>query len=349
MNPVGPEPMRNSRSRGIGLVFPFALAVALMLAACGRPSADAGSEETPGQQRQGPDAGTSGAPAEAAVVNVYNWTDYIDPEVLARFSRETGIKVNYDTFVSNEILETKLLSGRSGYDVVVITATFMENQLRAGVYQPLDAAQLPNLRNLDPVLDAQFAPGGAQVRASPRYSVPYHWGVTAMGLDAKKILARMPEAPLESWSMLFDPAIVARFADCGVAFVDSPVDAVGAVLAWLGRDPNSETDEDLARAEKALLAIRPYVRYVNTAAYGGDLTNGEICLALGFSGEVLRARSRARESGLGADIRLSIPREGAVVFSDGLAIVADAPHPGMRTGSSTSSCVPTSRHSSAAT
>jgi putrescine transport system substrate-binding protein len=293
-----------------------AIALVTIVAACGR--APAPQPATPTAT-----ATATATTTDAPVVNVFNWADYIAPGLLAEFTRETGIRVNYDTFDSNEVLETKLLAGRSGYDVVVITATFMENQIKAGVYQPLDPARLPNRRNLDPALAATLAPAGTE----GRYSVPYHWGTTVVGYDARRILERLPGAPLDSLALALDPAIVARFADCGFAVVDSPVDVLGVVLLWLGRDPNSERPEDLAAAADALMAIRPYVRYVNGAPIQADLANGEICIAIGFSGDLRRARRRSLEAGRGPDIRIPAPREGAVVFSDGLAILADAPHP----------------------
>lgn len=289
-----------------------AAAVLATVTACGGPPAPQPATAT-----------TATTATEPPVVNVYNWTDYVDPEVLKQFTKETGIAVNYDTFDSNEILETKMLAGRSGYDVVVVTSTFLETQLKAGVYRELDATQLPNLRNLDAALATKLTtPEGGL-----RRSVPYHYGITAIGYDAGKLLARLPDAPLDSFALVFDPAVVARFADCGFAIVDSPADVLGAALGWLGRDPNSERPEDLAEVERVLLAIRPYVRYIGTPQINADLVNGEICLALGWSGDVLRARRRAREAGRAADIRFVIPREGAVVFADTLAIPKDAPHP----------------------
>lgn len=286
--------------------------LALLLAACG------------GEPQ--PRAAGEGAPAAGdaeKVVHVYNWSDYIDQSVIADFERETGIDVVYDVFDSNEVLETKLLTGSTGYDVVVPSASFLERQIKAGVFQPLDKSKLPNLKNLDPELVKRVAlhdPGN-------EHAVLYMWGTSGIGYDADAISKHMPDAPLESWRMFFDPAVVAKFADCGVSVLDAPSEVVGDVLIHLGRDANSETDADLKAAEELLAKIRPSVRYVNSQRYIEDLVNGEICLALGWSGDVLQARDRAVEAGKGRTIRYAIPKEGTVMFFDMLAIPKDAPHP----------------------
>jgi putrescine transport system substrate-binding protein len=261
--------------------------------------------------------------AEEKVLNVYNWSDYIDPAVIEDFQKETGIEVRYDVFDSNEVLETKLLAGNSGYDVVVPSAYFLERQIKAGVFRKLDKSLLPNLANLDPELQAQVAlhdPGN-------EHSVIYMWGTTVIGYDAAKIAALMPDAPTDSWRLVFDPAVIAKFKDCGVSILDDPTDMVATALLWLGKDPNSQSEEDLKAAEEALLAIRPYIRTIHSSQYIEDLANGEICLAVGYSGDMLQARDRAEEAGTGADVRFSIPKEGALMWFDTLAIPADARHP----------------------
>jgi putrescine transport system substrate-binding protein len=261
--------------------------------------------------------------AEEKVLNVYNWSDYIDPAVIEDFQKETGIEVRYDVFDSNEVLETKLLAGNSGYDVVVPSAYFLERQIKAGVFRKLDKSLLPNLANLDPELQAQVAlhdPGN-------EHSVIYMWGTTVIGYDAAKIAALMPDAPTDSWRLVFDPAVIAKFKDCGVSILDDPTDMVATALLWLGKDPNSQSEEDLKAAEEALLAIRPYIRTIHSSQYIEDLANGEICLAVGYSGDMLQARDRAEEAGTGADVRFSIPKEGALMWFDTLAIPADAKHP----------------------
>lgn len=297
----------------------FGVVLALLLAGCGQKPAE------PVATSASPD----GAPAPAAIdtddekiLNVYNWSDYIDDTVIEEFTRETGIKVQYDVFDSNEVLETKLLAGSTGYDIVVPSASFLERQIKAGVFQKLDRSRLPNLKNLDEELTAIVArhdPGN-------EHSVNYLWGTSGVGYNEEKILAAMPDAPVGSFAMFYDPAVVSKFKDCGVSVLDAPSEVVGTVLIWLGKDANSEDPADLAAAEAVLTSIRPFIKYVNSSKYIEDLANGEICLALGWSGDVLQARDRADEADTGATIKYAIPREGAVMFFDMLAIPNDAKH-----------------------
>lgn len=292
-------------------------AVILILTACG-----GGSPSPAGSAGDQAGASAQGA-AEEKVLNVYNWSDYIDEAAVAEFEKEYGIRVNYDVFDSNEVLETRLLAGNTGYDVVVPSASFLERQIKAGVFQKLDKSQLPNLKHLDPQLVERVArhdPGN-------EHSVIYLWGTTGIGYNVDQIGKRMPDAPLQSWRLLFDPAVAKNFADCGISVLDAPSEVIGTVLMHLGKDPNSEEQADLEAAEQVLMAIRPYVRYVHSSRYIDDLANGEICLALGWSGDVLQARDRAREAGRGVNVGYSIPQEGTIVFFDMLAIPADAPHP----------------------
>ena len=288
----------------------IAAVAALLAAGCG------GKSDAP--------AGPSTPAAEEKVLNVYNWSDYIDPGVVADFTRETGIKVNYDVFDANEVLETKLLAGNSGYDVVVPSAYFLERQVKAGVFAKLDKSKLPGLDNLDPGLVAsaeRHDPGG-------EHSVVYLWGTTGIGYDAGKVRAIMPDAPVDSWALVFDPAVVSKFKDCGVSVLEDPTDMVGTMLVFLGKDPNSESEADLKLAEDRLLAIRPYIRQISSSQYIEGLANGDLCIAVGYSGDVLQARDRAAEAGKPVDIRFSIPKEGALMWFDTLAIPADAKHPG---------------------
>jgi putrescine transport system substrate-binding protein len=267
-------------------------------------------------------AGTPATPEEP-VVNVYNWPDYVDRSVVERFSRETGLKVNYDTFDSAEAMEAKLSVGHTNYDVVVPSAAALQRQLKAGYYRALDRALLTHYGNLDAGLLQRIAvadPGNTR-------TVPYHWGTVGVGYDAKQILARMPGAPVDSAALIFDPQVARRFADCGIVFIDSPMDVIGTVLLYLGKDPNSESAADLAAAERVLMSIRPYVRYINTPPVIGDLASGDACLALTWSGDALRARARARDAGSRADVHYMLPREGGVMTFDLLAIPTDAPHP----------------------
>ena len=288
-------------------------ALSVLLSACGK-SKQAATDEP---------AAPGAAPAAAEqVVNVYNWSDYIDPEVIQGFEQATGIKVRYDVFDSNEVLETKLLTGNSGYDVVVPSAYFLQRQVQAGVFAPLDKSKLPGLVNSDPELAARAArhdPGNA-------HSVVYMWGTTGIGYDRAKVKAIMPDAPVDSWQLIFDPAVLAKFKDCGVSMLDDPTDMVGTALLYLGKDPNSESEADLKAAEDLLLKIRPYLRTIHSSQYIDQLANGELCIVVGYSGDVLQARDRAEEAGKPLDIGYSIPQEGALMWFDTLAIPADAAH-----------------------
>ena len=283
-----------------------ALSAVVLLAACGDKKEE-----------------TTAAVAEDKVLNVYNWSDYIEASVIEGFTKETGIKVQYDVFDSNEMLETKLLAGNTGYDIVVPSAPFLYRQLKAGVHQKLDKSQLPNLVNFDPDIAKRleaFDPGN-------EYSVNYMWGTSGVGYNVKKIAERMKDAPLNSFAMFYDPKVVSKFADCGVSILDAPSEVIGTVLIYLGKDANSEKPEDLAAAEAVLKSVRPYIKNFHSSAYIEQLANGEICLALGWSGDVLQAKSRAVDAKNGVEIDYRIPKEGAVMFFDQLAIPKDAKHP----------------------
>ncbi len=261
---------------------------------------------------------------EPPVINVYNWSDYVAPETISRFEKETGIKVNYDVYDSNEMLEAKLLTGHSGYDVVVPSAFFLERQIREGVYRPLDKTRLTNYGNLDAKTLARVAINDPD----NRYGIPYMWQTTGIGYNIDKIRAALgDDAPLDSWALVFDPKYAAKLKSCGIGFVDSPPEIFDSAQIYLGIDPNSERLEDLAAAEEVIKKIRPYVRYFNSSQYINDLANGEICLAIGFTGDVLMARERAQESGNGVKIAFMVPKEGAIFEVDFMAIPADAPHP----------------------
>jgi putrescine transport system substrate-binding protein len=270
-----------------------------------------------------PAAHVAAAAANEKVLNVYNWSDYIQPSVIKDFEKETGIHVNYDVFDSNEILETKLLTGHTNYDLVVPSAAFMERQLQADIYQKLDKSLLPNLKNLDPGIQSALAiydPGN-------QYAVDYMWITSGVGYNAAAIKARMPDAPVDSWRMIFDPTVISKFADCGVSILDAPSEVVATALLYIGKNPNSNTLEDLKAAQQVLKAVRPYIRYVDSSRYIDNLANGEICLAMGWSGDIKQAHDRALEANKGVDLKYSIPREGAIVNLDVLVIPADAPHP----------------------
>jgi putrescine transport system substrate-binding protein len=298
-----------------------AFSLALLLAACGERKPAAQDASRPDEAAQ------TGAAAldtdDEKVLNVYNWSDYIDESVISDFEKDTGIDVTYDVFDSNEVVETKLLAGNTGYDIVVPSASFLERQIKAGVFQKLDKSRLPNLKNVDPEIAQRIAlhdPGN-------EYAVNYLWGTSGVGYNVEKIQERMPDAPVDSWRMFYDPAVVSKFADCGVTILDAPSEVVGTVLLYLGKDANSLDPKDLKAAEDVLAKIRPYVRSVNSSKYIEDLANGEVCLSLGWVGDVLQARDRAAEAGKGIEIAYRIPTEGAVMFFDMLAIPADAKHP----------------------
>jgi putrescine transport system substrate-binding protein len=242
--------------------------------------------------------------------------------VIADFEKEYGIRVNYDVFDSNEILETKLLTGHTNYDIVAPSGAFLERQIRADIYQKLDKALLPNLANVDP----QVARATALYDPGNRYAVDYMWITSGVGYNKAAIRARLADAPLDSWRMIFDPAVVSKFADCGVSILDAPSEVLGTVLLYLGRDPNSNSTEDLKAAEEVLHAMRPYVRYVDSSRYIDMLANGDLCLVMGWSGDVKQAHDRAQEAGKGVTLAYVVPREGAIANYDVFAIPADAPH-----------------------
>src|SRR5476649_336196 len=257
-------------------------------------------------------------------VNVYNWSDYIAEDQLKAFAKESGIKVNYTTYDSNEILDAKLKAGRSGYDVVVPTASpFFVGQLAANLYQPLDRTKLKNWNNLDPKIMQQlgrYDPGNT-------HAIPWMWGTIGIGYDVAEIRKRMGNAPLDSLKMLFDPATVSRFVDCGVMVLDSATDVMPAALIYLGLDPDSKKKEDVEKAAEVIKAVRPYIRKFHSSEYINALAGGDICLAFGYSGDVLQARDRAAKAREKREIAYAVPHEGAMLWVDVAAIPKDAPHP----------------------
>jgi putrescine transport system substrate-binding protein len=267
--------------------------------------------------------GHTGAGASDKTLNVYNWAGYIAPDTVANFERETGIEVHYSTYESNEISETKLLTGHSNYDVVTSADAFFERQLHASVFRKLDKTALPNSVNLDPEILQKLAvhdPGNL-------YAVPYLWTQAGLGYNVDKVRERLGSAKPDSWSLLFDPKSAAKLKDCGIMIVDSPEDVLPSVLIYLGKDPNSRDPADWTAAADVLMQIRPFVRSIEAEGIIGDLANGSLCLGLTWGGEVTQARYRALEANNGVKIRYFVPREGAVAGLDMLAIPADAPHP----------------------
>jgi len=266
-------------------------------------------------------------PALAAerVVHVYNWTDYIAEDTLEAFTKATGIKVVYDVYDSNEVLEAKLLAGNSGYDVVVPTARpFAQRQIKSGLYQKLDKSKLPNLVNMDPVLmkaNASLDPGNV-------YGVPYMWGTTGIGINVDKVRAALgSDAPLDSLSLVFDPRNAEKLAACGITFLDDHEETFAMALRYLGKDVATTNKKDIDAAAEVFKKIRPFIKYFHGSQYVNDLANGDVCVSHGYSGDILQARSRAREANNGVNIRYVIPREGAVLWTDMMLIPKDAPDP----------------------
>lgn len=263
------------------------------------------------------------APQGDNVVNIYNWADYIAPDTLSRFEKETGIRVNYDIYDASEVVDAKLLAGNSGYDVVIHSNQFATVLARIGVFQALDKTRLTNMGNLD---DSVFSTIDVyeNVRA---YNIPYHWGTTGYAWNVDMVRARLPDHPMDSFDVLFDPAVVSRLADCGVTLLDGPTDLIPAVLAYLGRDPNAVDEESLAAAEAQLRSVQPYIRYFSNQKMISDLPNREVCVAMSWSGDYAQATTRATEAGIDIELRYTVPKEGSALWVDGMYIPSDAPHP----------------------
>jgi len=271
----------------------------------------------------GKSAGDSAVKAAggAKVLNLYIWSDYLAPNTLSSFESRFGIKVHPAYYDTNETLETKLLAGSSGFDIVVPSASYFERQIKAGAYLVLDKSKLPNLQNMDPQLMAKVAsndPGNA-------HGVIYLWGSNGIGYNEKMVKALMPDAPLDSWRLVFDPEVAAKVAKCGISLLDSPAEMLRAVYSYLGKDPNSQSAEDLALAQATLLKIRPYIRNFSSSEYIEALANGDLCISVGYNGDVMQARDRAREANKGIDIKYVVPKEGSILWFDMLAIPKDAP------------------------
>lgn len=294
--------MKSSKYSGWAL-----LAGVLLLAGCG--------------QKAGQPA--AALPAEsAAVVNVYNWYDYLSPDLLKQFQARTGITVNYTVFDSANTLSTKLLAGHSGYDVVFPPASTLQALVQAGAVGTVPLAQLANAHNLDPRIMGLLA----QHDAGNQHGIVYAWGMTGFIYDDAQIHQRLADAPVDSWSMLFDPKVAARFADCGIGLYESPAYIFSSVMAWLGLDPDSEDPAVLKRAEDALQAVRPYIRKIGNESLVDQIASGELCLVIGSTGDALQVRERVRIAGSGRKIGFSVPKEGAVLWMDTATVPVDAPH-----------------------
>jgi putrescine transport system substrate-binding protein len=261
---------------------------------------------------------------EEKVLNIYNWSDYIAEDTIEKFEEETGIKVTYDVFDSNEVLEAKLLAGSSGYDIVVPSASFMARQIQAGVFQKLDKSKLSNLENMD----GQIMQNVGEYDPGNEHAVVYMWGTTGIGYNVEKVKERLGEdAPTDSLALIFDPANAEKLADCGISLLDAPTEIIPAAMNYLGLDPRSTDPEDFKKGAEAIAAIKPHVRYFHSSQYINDLANGDTCVAMGWSGDVFQARDRADEADNGVSISYTIPKEGALQWFDMLAIPADAKHP----------------------
>jgi putrescine transport system substrate-binding protein len=266
---------------------------------------------------------TTPALAQDKELRIYNWSDYIAEDTVEKFTKETGIKVTYDVYDSNDVLEAKLLAGKSGYDIVVPTSDYLQRQIGAGVYQPLDKAKLPNLKNMDESLmkaASQYDPGN-------KHAIIYMWGTTGIGYNADKIKERLgADYKIDTWATVFDPKVIAKIADCGVTMLDAPGDIFPSAMRFLGIDPNSTKQEDMKKAADLVKSVRPHIRYFHSSQYINDLANGDICLAIGYSGDMFQAATRATEAKNNVTIEYAIPREGAYQWFDMMAIPKDAPN-----------------------
>ena len=256
-------------------------------------------------------------------LRIYNWSDYIDPALLEAFTKETGIKVRYDTFDSNEVLETKVLQGGTGYDLVTPSNHNLPRYIQAGAIQPLDKAKLSGIGHLDATLMGHLA----AFDPSAKYAVPYMQGTIGIGYDAKKVAARLPGVAIDSWAVVFEPANLARLKDCGVYFLDASEDMYAVALNYLGKNPNSTDPADYAAATDLLVKARPYVRKFHSSEYIDALANGDACVAVGYSGDVLQAADRAEEAKTGAEVAYAVPKEGSQIWFDLFVIPKDAPNP----------------------
>lgn len=260
------------------------------------------------------------------VLNFYNWSDYIAEDTIAKFEKETGIKVNYDVYDSNEILEAKLLAGNSGYDLVVPSSHFMELQIKAGIFMKLNKDELPNLKHLDPSLMKTLS----KKDPNNQYGIPYLWGTTGIGYNPEMVKKALGEdAPVNSWDLVFKPENIKKLQDCGVTFLDSADEMIPFALNYLGKNPTSSKRSDYkmtAPAAKLLTSVRPYVKQFTSSQYVNDLANGDSCVAVGYSGDVFQAAARAEEAGNGVEVLYTIPKEGTEIWFDMLLIPADSPN-----------------------
>ena len=261
---------------------------------------------------------------EAKELNVYNWSDYIGEHTIENFEKETGIKVRYDTYDGNETLEAKLMTGNTGYDIVFPSSNFFARQIQIGIYQKLDKAALPNLANMDPQIMQKVS---EQADPGNEFSVPYMWGTNGFTYNVDMIKQRMPDAPLDSLKMIFDPEVLSKFQDCGVSFLDSPEDVIPLALAYIGKDPTSQNADDIKAAVDMLMKVRPYIRKFDSQEYLNALPNGDLCVAMTWSADYVTASSRAEEAGVKIDLAYTVAKEGTNIWFDAMLVPKDAPHP----------------------
>jgi putrescine transport system substrate-binding protein len=255
-------------------------------------------------------------------LNIYNWTDYIGENTVANFEKEYNVKVRYDTYDGNETLEAKLVVGNTGYDIVFPSSSFFARQIKAGIYQKLDRSKLTNWSNLDQWVlqeQANYDPGNA-------YAVPYMWGTNGVTYNVDMVKQRMPDAPLDSLRMVFDPEIVSKFKDCGVSLLDSPEDVFPLALAYMGKDPTSQNPDDIVAATDMLMKIRPYIQVFDSQQYLNALPNGDRCIAMTWSGDYAVAATRAQEAGLKINLAYTVPKEGSNIWFDAMLVPKDAPN-----------------------
>src|SRR5580658_4548479 len=268
-----------------------------------------------------------GAPAATAAeekrLYIYNWSDFIGPDTVAKFEKLTGIKVTYDLYDAEETMEARLMAGGSGYDIVSASTDFFSREIKAGVYETLDKSKLSNWKNLDPrilAIQADYDPGNA-------HAVPYLHSMNGFAYNVDMIRTRMPNAPVDSLDMLFKPEIVSKFADCGVTFLDSAEDVIQLALNYLHLDPNSTRREDFKAAEELLLKVRPYVRDFDSSEYLNGLANREVCVAMSWSSDYAMSHARAKAVGVNVNLAFTVPKEGANETFSSLLIPEGAPHP----------------------
>ncbi len=266
------------------------------------------------------------AQEEEKVLNIYNWSDYIAEDTIANFEKETGIKVRYDNFDNNEIVHAKLVAGKTGYDIIVPSSNWAKLQLDGGLLRKLDKEKIPNLKNLDPALQAQLA----KMDPGNQYMVNWLWGFTTVGINVDKVKAALGSMPMpeNTWDLVFKPEYVSKLKGCGVSFLDSATEIVPVALHYLGKPAYSKTASDYAAAGQLLKTIRPNVTLFSSSGYINDMANGSVCVAVGWSGDINIARQRAIEGKTGQKIEALIPKTGGVLFFDVMVIPADAPRPG---------------------